>query len=36
MVKQAIEERRDGGGIPRSFPQSSTGRFDVRSVEARS
>jgi hypothetical protein len=36
MMQQAIEERGDGGGVTSSWPQSSTGRFDVRSVDVRS
>ena len=37
-MEQPIEERGDGGWAvsPSSFPQSSTGRFDVKSVDARS
>jgi hypothetical protein len=32
---RAIEERRDGDGIAKQLPQSSTGRFEVN-VDARS
>jgi hypothetical protein len=36
VMKQAVEHRADSGEIPRSLPQSSTGRLEVSSVLARS
>jgi hypothetical protein len=36
VVEPSIEECRDRRGVTQQLPQSSTGRFDVRSVEARS
>jgi len=36
VVEQAVEKRGDGGGVTEELPQSSTGLFEVSSVEARS
>ena len=33
-MEQAVEHRGDRGGIAEELPQSSTGRFEVSSVEA--
>jgi hypothetical protein len=35
-MEQPIEERGDAAVSPSSFPQSSTSRFEVKSVAARS
>jgi hypothetical protein len=35
-MEQPIEERGDGGGVAEQLPQSSTGGFEVKSVDARS
>ena len=36
VVEEAVEHGGDGGVSPSSLPQSSTGRFEVKSVLARS
>jgi hypothetical protein len=35
-MKKAVEERRDRRGVAEELAPSSTGRFEVSSVEARS
>jgi hypothetical protein len=36
MMEQPIEQGRNRGGVAEQLPQSSTGRFEVSSVDARS
>jgi hypothetical protein len=36
VVEKAVEHGGDGGAVAEQFPQSSTGRFEVNSVLARS